>query len=99
MADWPAAWAALPAGLGLGDQPAAGDTVRVTVPGAPHLDGAVDFVNSQALGIRTADGLLRFIQGYIGSFVLSHRQFADPDVISHNDKQTSQALTTWLAGL
>ena len=99
VADWPAAWAALRTGLGLGDHPAVGDPVRVAVPGVPHIDGVVDFVNAQALGIRTADGLLRFIQGYIGSFILSHRLFTDPDVISHNDKRTSQAWTTWLAGI
>jgi uncharacterized protein YndB with AHSA1/START domain len=99
VTDWPASWAALRTALGLSDQPAVGDPVWVAVPGVPHIDGVVDFVNAQALGIRTADGLLRFIQGYIGSFVLSHRQFADPDLISHNDKRTSQAWTTWLAGL
>jgi uncharacterized protein YndB with AHSA1/START domain len=94
VADWPAAWAALRIGLGLGDQPAVGDPVRVTVPGVPSLDGLVDFVNSQALGIRTADGLYRFIQGYIGGFVLCHHLFTDPD-----EKQTSQPWKTWLAGL
>jgi uncharacterized protein YndB with AHSA1/START domain len=99
VADWPTAWAALRAGLGLGDQPAVGDPVRVTVPGVPRVEGLVDFVNAQALGIRTADGLLRFIQGYIGSFVFSYHRFTEPDSISDNDKRTSQAWTTWLAGL
>jgi uncharacterized protein YndB with AHSA1/START domain len=94
VADWPAAWAALRAGLGLGGRPAVGDPVRVTVPGVPSLEGLVDFVNSQALGIRTADGLYRFIQGYVGSFVLGHHLFTDPD-----ENQTSQAWKTWLAGL
>lgn len=94
VADWPAAWAALRAGLGLGDQPTVGDQVRLTVPGVPRLDGAVDFVNSQALGIRTASGLYRFIQGYFGSFVLGHHVFSDTDA-----KQASQAWKTWLAGL
>jgi hypothetical protein len=84
----------LRAGLGLGDQPAVGDPVLVTVPGVPRLDGLVDFVNSQALGIRTADGLYRFIQGYFGSFVLGHHVFSDTD-----EKQASQAWKTWLAGL
>jgi hypothetical protein len=94
VADWPAAWAALRTGLGLGDQPAVGDPVRVRVPGVPSLDGLVDFANSQALGIRTADGLYRFIQGYIGGFVLGHHLFTD-----HDEKRTSQAWKTWLAGL
>jgi uncharacterized protein YndB with AHSA1/START domain len=92
VADWRTAWAALRAELGLGDQPAVGDPVRLTVPGVTHLDGQVDFVNSQALGIRTADGLYRFIQGYIGGFVLGHHLFSDTD-----EKQTNQAWKTWLA--
>jgi uncharacterized protein YndB with AHSA1/START domain len=94
VADWPAAWAALRAGLGLGDQPSVADPVRLTVPGVARLDGVVDFVNSQALGIRTGNGLYRFIQGYFGSFVLGHHVFSDAD-----EKQTSQAWKTWLAGL
>jgi uncharacterized protein YndB with AHSA1/START domain len=94
VADWTAAWAALRAGLGLGDQPAVGDPVRLTVPGVPRLDGQVDFVNAQALGIRTADGLYRFIQGYIGSFVLGLHVFSDID-----EKEAGQAWNTWLAGI
>jgi uncharacterized protein YndB with AHSA1/START domain len=94
VADWPAAWAALRAGLGLGDQPAVGDPVRVMLPGLPRLDGVVDFVNSQALGIRTPNGLYRFIQGFFGSFVLGHHVFYEVD-----EKQTSQAWKTWLTGL
>jgi uncharacterized protein YndB with AHSA1/START domain len=94
VVDWPTAWAALRTGLGVGDQPAVGDAVRVTVPGVPGLAGLVDFVNSQALGIRTADGLYRFIQGHVGGFVLGHHLFAHPD-----EKQAGQAWKTWLAGL
>ena len=94
VTDWAAAWAALRAGLGVGDHPAVGDPVRVTVPGIPTLDGVIDFVNPQALGIRTEDGLYRFIQGYVGGFVLGHHLFTDSD-----EKQTDQAWKTWLAGL
>jgi uncharacterized protein YndB with AHSA1/START domain len=94
VTDWPAAWAALRTGLGLSDHPSAGDPVRVRVPGVPPLDGLVDFVNPQALGIRTADGLYRFIQGFVGCFVLGHHLFTN-----HTEKDTSQAWKTWLAGL
>ena len=66
----------------------------MTVPGVTSLEGMVDFVNSQALGVRTADGLYRFIKGYVGSFVVGHHLFTDLD-----EKQTSQAWKTWLAGL
>jgi uncharacterized protein YndB with AHSA1/START domain len=94
VADWPAAWAALRGSLGLGDQPAVGDPVRATAPGVAGLDGEIDFVNAQALGIRSADGLYRFIQGIMGSFVLSHHLFSDAD-----EKQAGQAWKTWLAGI
>ncbi|MDP9849676.1 SRPBCC family protein [Streptosporangium lutulentum] len=94
VADWPAAWAALRAALGLGDRPAVGDPARLTVPGVPHLDGQVDFVNSQALGIRTADGLFRFIQGYFGSFFIGHHLFSEID-----ENQAGQAWKTWLSAL
>src|SRR5260370_433459 len=58
------AWLRRRPGLAGGDEPAVGDRVGLTVPGVRRLDGVVDFVNSQALGIRAADGLYRFIQGY-----------------------------------
>lgn len=94
VANWPVAWVALRTRLGLRDQPAVGDAARLTIPSAPSLDGMVDFVNSQALGIRTQNGLYRFIQGYFGSLVLGHHIFSDID-----EKQTSQAWKAWLAGL
>ena len=98
VADWPAGWAALRSGLGLGDRPAVGDPVRVVLPGIARLVGQVDFVNSQALGIRTADGLYRFIQGYYGSFVAGHHLFTDKG--SDTDiNAAGQAWKTWLAGL
>jgi uncharacterized protein YndB with AHSA1/START domain len=98
VADWPSAWAALRTGLGLGDGPAIGDPVRVTPPGIARLVGQVDFVNSHALGIRTADGLYRFIQGYYGSFVVGHHLLTDADSDTDSD-EAGRAWKTWLAGL
>jgi uncharacterized protein YndB with AHSA1/START domain len=96
VADWSAAWAALRAGLGLGAHPAVGDPARLTpAAGVPTVDGCVDFVNSQALGVRTADGLYRFVQGYTGGFVLGHHLFADDT----DDTQAGRVWTTWLAGI
>jgi uncharacterized protein YndB with AHSA1/START domain len=97
VSDWPAGWAALRSGLGLRDQPAVGDPLHVTVPAVAHLDGQVDFVNAMALGIRTADGLYRFIQGYFGSFVLGHHVFAGTD--AQQTQGDRQAWHAWLAAL
>jgi len=94
VTDWPKAWARLNAALGLADQPTIGDQVRVTVPGVGELAGEVDFVNAKALGIRTADGLYRFIEGFFGSFVLGHHLFAAAEA-DHN----GQAWKAWLSGL
>jgi uncharacterized protein YndB with AHSA1/START domain len=99
VTDWPAGWAALRAGLGLGDRPVVGDPVRVTVPGVPAIDGQVDFVNTQALGIRTADGLYRFIKGYAGCFVVGHHLFTDADSTDSDEQAAGQAWQAWLAGL
>jgi uncharacterized protein YndB with AHSA1/START domain len=99
VTDWPVAWATLRTKLGLRDQPGVGDPVRTTVPGIAPIEGHVDFVNAQALGIRTADSLVRIIQGYIGSFFIGHHRFGDPGQINDTDTQISQAWTTWLADL
>jgi len=100
--DWPAAWAALRAGLGLGDRPALGDPVRLAVPGLAPLDGVVDFVNAKALGVRTGTGLYRFIEGFYGSFFLGHHLFTDPhrtDTDTDTDTaQQGRAWQSWLAG-
>ncbi len=93
--DWPSAWAALRAGLGVGADPAVGDAVRFTVPGLPPIEGTVDFVNAAVIGVRTHDGLYRFIQGFFGSFVLGHHLFGD----GVDEAHTKQAWQTWLAGL
>lgn len=45
--------------LGLPDDVAEGDRVRVTLPGIGEADGVVDYVNGTFLGVRTADALYR----------------------------------------
>jgi uncharacterized protein YndB with AHSA1/START domain len=92
--DWPAAWTALRTRLGLSENPVVGDAVQAAVPGLPALSGEVDFVNSQALGVRTADGLYRFVQGFFGGFFVNHHIFADID-----EKQTAEAWLAWAASL
>ncbi|MEV0202031.1 SRPBCC domain-containing protein [Nonomuraea sp. NPDC050691] len=85
--DWPDAWRALYAELGLaaaGDvMPPPGDVVgrRVafTPEGLPPVEGVVYFANAQTLGVRTSGALYRFIQGMPGVMVVSHVLFAGGD--------------------
>ncbi|MGW0809087.1 SRPBCC family protein [Nonomuraea sp. NPDC002799] len=93
VTDWPATWSGLHRALGLTDSPRVGDPARITVPGLPAIEGVVDFVNAQALGIRAPDALYRFIQGYFGSIVLGHHFFRQ------DDTDTAQAWRAWLDGL
>ncbi|MEU4238454.1 SRPBCC domain-containing protein [Actinoplanes sp. NPDC026619] len=67
VTDWPAAWAALHANLGLGASPRAGDPV----PGG----GEVFFVNEHTLGLRTPTGLYRYLRGFHGAMVVIHELF------------------------
>lgn len=95
VSDWPSTWAALHRALGLSVSPQVGDPARVTVPGLADVEGVVDFINPQAIGIRTPDALYRFIRGYVGSIVLGHHVFT-PD---HTDSHTTEAWQTWLTDL
>lgn len=95
VTDWAAAWTALRGELGLSARPSLGDPVRVTLPGLPPIDGVVDFVNPAAIGVRTADALYRFIQGFFGSVTLGHHLFAD----AVDEQQLTQAWHAWVNGL
>jgi uncharacterized protein YndB with AHSA1/START domain len=53
-------WQVLWAGLGLDSSVQQGDAVRLTPDGLAPLDGVVDYVQSEFLGVRTAEGLYRF---------------------------------------
>ena len=77
VTDWPAAWAALHAALGLKD-PRPGDEVRAELPDLPAIDGQVYFTNPHTLGIRTPDALYRFIRGLHGGMVVGHELFTPP---------------------
>jgi uncharacterized protein YndB with AHSA1/START domain len=69
--DWPRAWEILYAELG---GPSPGGKVRLERFG---LEGVVYFANAQTLGIRTDDGLYRFIRGIGGFMVASHHLFGE----------------------
>jgi hypothetical protein len=88
------AWEVFRGGLGLTGAVAQGDQVRLTPEGFPPLDGVVDYVSPSFLGVRTSDGLYRFIYGFDGTVVLGHHIFSKVD-----QKETEQAWQSWLAGL
>jgi uncharacterized protein YndB with AHSA1/START domain len=80
--DWAQARQVLTAALGLTVGVADGDPVQcIPSPGLPPIDGVVDYVSADCLGVRTADALYRFLRGFYGSgVVVSHHMFSErPD--------------------
>ncbi|HEY0002506.1 MAG TPA: SRPBCC domain-containing protein [Actinoplanes sp.] len=65
VTDWPATWASLHKTLGLSPDPRPGDR---TTDG-----GQIYFTNPQTLGIRTPQGLYRYIRGFHGTLVAAHQ--------------------------
>src|SRR5262249_20154139 len=63
--------------LGLTETPETGDTVHLTPENLPPIDGVVDYVRGDFLGVRTDDAMYRFIRGYAGGAVLGHHLFAE----------------------
>jgi hypothetical protein len=55
------AWATYRRALGLQAPPALGDAVRLTPEGLPVLEGVVDWLSRDFLGVRTDDGIYRFM--------------------------------------
>jgi uncharacterized protein YndB with AHSA1/START domain len=88
------AWGVMRKGLGLTGPVAEGDQVRLTPEALAPLEGVVDYVSPSFLGLRTDDGLYRFIYGFEGTVVLGHHIFADVD-----EKETEEAWRSWLTGL
>jgi hypothetical protein len=82
-------------GLGLGGPPTEGDKVRLTPEGLDPVEGVVDFVSPEAFGVRTEDGLYRFIRGFEGTVAVGHHLFAgDADA-----REAEQAWQAWLGGV
>ncbi len=82
-------------GLGLSGTPAAGDRVRLTRENLPPIEGVVDYVKGDFLGVRTDDAIYRFIRGYAGGAVLGHHLFAE----GVDQQATEQAWQDWLTKL
>ncbi len=77
--DWDRAWLTLGRELGLAGRPGTGDLVRLTTGSLSTVDGEVYLANSQTVGIRTADALIRFVKGFQGPMVAMHHLFGDVD--------------------
>ena len=84
ISDWDAAWATLYDALGLSASPKPGD---LTTEGAE-----VFHTNGQTLGLRTEDGLYRYLRGFHGPMVASHVVF--PPVVP--DPAAEEAFLTAL---
>jgi uncharacterized protein YndB with AHSA1/START domain len=64
-------------GLGLDGPASEGDKVRLTPEGLDPIEGVVDYVTSEALGVRSEDGLYRFVRGPNGMVAVGHHLYAD----------------------
>jgi hypothetical protein len=85
-------WPELRRGLGLAGVPAEGERVRLTPDGLDPVEGVVDYVSPDTLGVRTDDGLYRFICGFSGMVALGHHLYgADADA-----KEAEAAWQAWL---
>jgi uncharacterized protein YndB with AHSA1/START domain len=91
------AWATFFEGLGLSEEPAVGDRVRLTPEGLPQLDGEVDWRSRDFFGVRTGDGIYRFmhISVFGGPTGVGHHVFVD----GLDQAETEQAWGRWLEGL
>ena len=83
--------------LGIGDGAAVGDPVHAGLGGAGALDGVIDYLTPEFIGVRTKDSLYRFFgRNHFGSVVgLSGHVFRD-DV---DPVAAEAALKSWLDSL
>ncbi|HVQ23253.1 MAG TPA: SRPBCC domain-containing protein [Candidatus Saccharimonadia bacterium] len=87
------AWSAFQGALGVGPDVTVGDPVHAVLEGLPPLDGVVDYRTTDFLGVRTDDGIYRFIAA-MGSTAIGHHIYADVDPAA-----TQTAWEAWLQGL
>src|ERR671925_89262 len=88
------AWELLHRGLGLSATPSLGDEVRLTPEGLPVLKGVVDWLSRDFLGVRTDDGIYRFmhIAAFGGITGVGHHVFDD----ALDQKEAEEAWGVWL---
>jgi uncharacterized protein YndB with AHSA1/START domain len=87
-------WAAFQRALALTGTVTEGDQARLTVDGLAPVEAVVDYVaHPSFLGVRTRDGLYRFIHGHQDTVVVEQHSFSD----GVDPEQTEQAWQTWLS--
>jgi hypothetical protein len=89
-------FATLKNALGLTDGTAVGDVVRFEVPGLDTVDGVVDYVTANFVGVRTADALYRFFGRDAFGYPVGVAQHAFGAV---DAEKAGQAWRSWLDGL
>jgi uncharacterized protein YndB with AHSA1/START domain len=82
-------------GLGLGGPVAVGEKVRLTPQGFEPMEGEVDWVSKDFLGVRTDHAMLRFIHAFYGPLMIGHHVFTE----GVDRKEAEEAWTSWLNGL
>jgi len=85
------AWSTFHRALGVSSDVKVGDSVHATLPGIGTLDGFIDYRTTDFLGVRTEDGMYRFIAA-MGGTAVGHHIFADLD-----PAVTQAAWETWLS--
>jgi hypothetical protein len=78
--------------LGLGDDAAVDDKVRLTPEGLEPIEGVVDYVSPSFLGVRSDDAIYRFIYGFDGSTMVGHHLFAE----GVDRRRAEAAWSSWL---
>ena len=91
------AWPALLGALGLGGAPAAGDQVKLDLPGAGPVEGVVDYVQPAFLGLRTTDALYRFHGRMSIGLPIAVSAYVYGRPVDRG--ALTQAWTAWLAGV
>ena len=91
------AWRRYQEALGLPGPVELGASVRLTPAGLPQLDGVVDWTSRDFLGVRTDDGIYRFmhISVFGGPTGVGHHLFTDG--LDHDE--TEAAWERWLNGV
>jgi hypothetical protein len=73
--DHETAMAAFRRALGLPDDVALGDRVKLTPDGVPPIEGTVDHLSKDFIGVLSDDAIYRFIHGFIGPMMVGHHIF------------------------
>jgi hypothetical protein len=80
-------WEAMKADLGVDRSESPGDTVTLTPTGLPPIEGIVDFLSWDTIGVRSAGALYRFYRGFYAAG-LGHHLFGVKEVrTNHGDWQ------------